>query len=537
MAPKKTTGPALTQRERKRQALEAKQKELEEQELAENSEEDGPKPPTIPQEDFLRWIGSIANEHGSTDKFIQISTLAFVANLAYVKYKDLYSSSEKDINLLISAACGIIALFSAVIISFRVQSNTAKQQGLTGKVPLPPWNIIYLIFLPAFLALTLNKDLLLYNIALTSTLLNLPFFAKILVQMSILASNSDHTDHFVNFKITAGHLAINYVLGQISEYKSLDKVEVNLFSILLTDLYLVDSEALYVVILQKLFISFGVGLFLVYFITKAYDQNNWLRTILLLISWTVTFTTLTLYQLDPVLGENSIFWIYNYVTSTSTRIRILSTWLFSLVLLIPTIFNYKIQLSPNFRRKIWHFLVLGLIVYPLQLDPEFVKVSLAGALILFLVVEQIRYLKLYPFGLALDKNLRLFADFRDDKGPIIISYIYLFIGISLPILFNNSVVGLVVLGVGDSLASIVGSNYGTINWGRSQKTVEGTMTFIVATFAVCASLKQVGWFFSDKSFHSLLLTCTLSGILEGNSNLNDNILIPGFMSIVLEILQ
>ena len=128
MPPKKSTGPTLTQRERKRLAVEAKQKELEELE-AEKAEENKPKPPTIPQEDFLRWIGGIANEHGSSDKFIQLSTLAFVINLAYVRYKDLYMESEKDSNLLISAACGIIALVSAVIIAFRVQTNNAKKEG------------------------------------------------------------------------------------------------------------------------------------------------------------------------------------------------------------------------------------------------------------------------------------------------------------------------------------------------------------------------------------------------------------------------
>lgn len=534
MPPKGKAGQSLTQRERKKQAQESKQRE--EIDDAEQSENNQPKPPTIPQEDFLRWIGGVANEHGSADKFIQISTLAFVVNLAYVKYKDAYSD-EQELNLLISAACGLLALVSAVIISFRVQSQYAKSSGSNEKPQLPPWNIIYLIFLPSFLALTLNKDLLLYNIALTTTLLNIPFPAKIVVQMTTLASNSNHMDPIANLKVIVGHLIINYFLGQISEYKSLDKVEVNLFSILLTDLYLVDSGALYVVILQKLFISFGAGLVLIYLITKAYSENDWIRTIILLFSWTGTFIGLTLYQLDPVLGKNSIVWIYEYATATDARIQILSIWLVSLILLIPTIFNYKIALSPNFRRKIWHFIVLGLIVYPFHIDPEFVKVSLAGSLILFLTVEQIRYLKLYPFGALLDQNLRLFADHRDDKGPIIISYIYLFIGISLPILFDSSIVGVVVLGVGDSLASIVGSNFGSINWGRSQKTVEGTMTFVLATFAVCSFLKVIGWYFLDKSYHGLLLTCTLSGILEGNSDLNDNILIPGFMSVVLEILE
>lgn len=538
MPPKtRSGGSSLTQRERKRQAAEAKQKELEESSQDENSEAKKEPLPVIPQEQFLRWLGKIANEHGTSDKFIQLSILAFVINLAYFKYRDIYAENETELNLIISAICGIIALISAVIISHRVQSNTAMYNGSKEGIPLPPWNIIYLIFLPAFMALTINKDLLLYNIALSSTLLSMPSPAKILVQMAILASNSQHTDMVYNLKVTCGHLALNFILGRISEYKSLDKVEVNLFSILLTDLYLVDSDALYVLILQKLFISFGAGLALTYFITKAYDQNNYARTIIVLLSWTGTFVGLTLYQLDPILGKNSVVWIYEYATATSARLQILGIWLCSLLLLIPTIFNYKIQLSPNFRRKIWHFLVLALIVYPLHLDTEFVKVSLAGSLILFLIVEQTRYLKLYPFGALLDSHLRLFADFRDDKGPIIVSYIYLFIGISLPILFNNSVVGLVVLGVGDSLASIIGSNYGVIFWGKSKKTMEGTMTFIIATFAVCSLLKYVGWFFDNKSFHAILLTCTLSGILEGNSNLNDNILIPGFMSVVLELVD
>ncbi|CCH46815.1 Dolichol kinase [Wickerhamomyces ciferrii] len=534
----------LTQRERKKLAAETKQRKLEEaeaQELAEKeTQEQKLKPkndmPRLPQERLLRWLGTVGTKYITSDKIIQTSVLSLVLNLAHIKYWEEFQD-DKEINLLISVACGVLALISALVITQRVQNETAKSNGSNEEVPLPSWNIVYLVFLPASLALVYDRSLLLFNVALTTSVLKLPFIAKLVIQLSILNSNTEHMDTVYNAKVVAGHLVVNYALGSISEFKSLDEVEVGLFSILLTNLYMINSDALYVVILQKLFISFGIGLALLFLITKVYKSNTLLRTSLITLSWTGTFVGATLYQLDPILGNNSLVWIYEYATATDSRIKILSIWLLSLLLLIPTIFNYKIQLSPNFRRKIWHFLVLGLLVYPLHLDSEFVKVSLAGSLILFLLVEQIRYLKLNPFGSLLDSHLRLFADFRDEKGPIIVSYIYLFIGITLPILFNNSIVGLVVLGVGDSLASIIGSNYGTIYWGRSKKTIEGTLTFIVSTYAVCAFLKHIGWFFVDKTFHSLLLTCTLSGILEGNSDLNDNILIPGFMAATLEVLE
>jgi dolichol kinase len=113
----------------------------------------------------------------------------------------------------------------------------------------------------------------------------------------------------------------------------------------------------------------------------------------------------------------------------------------------------------------------------------------------------------------------------------------LFIGISLPILFNKSAVGLIALGAGDSLASIIGTNIGLVKWANSNKTIEGTMAFILATFFVSAGFKWLDLFFEGKSYHALLLTCTLSGLLEGNSNMNDNIMIPGFMLVLLEVLK
>lgn len=486
------------------------------------------------QEKILLWLGDQFKRNFTADKFIQLLILALAVNQAYVAFDAQYQAPE-DLNLLISTACGIVALFAGMAIAFQTKSRILAGEGIT--VDLPKWNTVYLVFLPVMLPYVFYRDLMLYNAAFASSVLDLPVIAKLVIQTSIIGSNSQHGDTVENVRAVGLNLALNYILGRVSELRSLDKVEVALFSTLVTDLYIIDSQQLYVVLLQKLFISYGAGAAVVYGITQLWKANNLARSLVVLTAWAAVFISSALYQLEPVLGANAIEWLYVYISSSNTRVRILGVWLLSLLLLIPSIFNYKIALSPNSRRKIWHFLVLILVAYPLHVDPEFVKLSLSGSLVLFLIVEMVRYLKLAPFGTLLDSHLREFADWRDDKGPIIISYIYLFIGITLPILFDNSVVGLVVLGVGDSLASIVGSKWGEINWAHSDKTVEGTLTFIVSTFVMSSFFKLIGWFFADKSYYALLLTCTLSGLLEGNSDMNDNIMIPGFMLVIMAALH
>ncbi|KAH3674626.1 hypothetical protein WICMUC_003172 [Wickerhamomyces mucosus] len=537
MAKAKLSGPILSQRERKSKSLIKEEENPNDNDNGEILQTNNTLKTSIPQEELIRFLGRFAIEHLSSSRIIQLGCLSFIILQAYVKFNEIEKPTDQELNLLISASCGLIAFLSAIYISFKVKSNSNIKYGLKAPVTLPPWNSIYLIFIPSILAYALDKNLLLYNIAFASTVLELPYIGQILTQTALISSNSETNDVLFNVKASTIHLAINFFLRQITQLKSLDRVEVNLFSILLSDLYLIKSQSLYVIILQKLFIAFGVGCGVTFTFTILIPQNNIYRTLLILITWATSFIYTTLYQLNDILGENSIKWIVEFATVTPTRQNILIVWFGSLLLLIPTIFNYKVKLSPNFRRKIWHFLILGLIVYPLHIDPEFVKVALSGSLILFLLVEQLRFLRLAPFGDFLDSNLRIFADFRDERGPIIFSYIYLFIGISIPILFENSVVGLVALGVGDSLASIVGSNFGLLYWSGSKKTIEGTLTFIVTSYGVCALLKILGWFFNDKSFHSLLLTCVLSGILEGNSDLNDNILIPAYMEALLFFLD
>lgn len=323
-----------------------------------------------------------------------------------------------------------------------------------------------------------------------------------------------------------------------SSKASFDRVESNLFSICLTNvLYLLESSSLHFQVLRHVLLGFLAAVafnFPLLIITSRF--NPYLRSAILSTSFFVVFPLTILYTFE-VEGQNPAIWLFDYITSNDIRVRIIAGWLSCLVILVPNIMIFKSNFSLNTSRKIWHFLILALIAVPFRYDPDFVKISLAGTIVLFLAVEYLRFLKLAPYGELLDSKLRSFADFRDERGPIIISYIYLIIGVATPILINGSLVGVISLGVGDSLASIVGYRWGRHQWPGTSKTLEGTFAFILSTSICSLCFKLFLGAFQEITSAQVILACILSGILEGNSVLNDNILIPAYMFVVTELLK
>lgn len=126
------------------------------------------------------------------------------------------------------------------------------------------------------------------------------------------------------------------------------------------------------------------------------------------------------------------------------------------------------------------------------------------ALSLFIIIECIRFeFKNYKYGLVLHKLLKKFTDARD-AGPLITSHFYLLLGCALPLwqsIIQESndklcfILGVLILGIGDMMASFIGVLYGKHRWNGLNKTIEGTIaaflsTFIVAIFISKFILKQ-----------------------------------------------
>jgi dolichol kinase len=124
-----------------------------------------------------------------------------------------------------------------------------------------------------------------------------------------------------------------------------------------------------------------------------------------------------------------------------------------------------------------------------------------------------------------------------------------------------SYVGVLTLGVGDALASIVGRQIGRRRWSRSSgKTVEGSIAFVCGIIGAVAAMRLVGivppvsvrvrlpravrrrllttvrTLSTAPQPWKLGVTSLVSALLEAVSNQNDNLEIPLYTWTVMSIL-
>ena len=92
------------------------------------------------------------------------------------------------------------------------------------------------------------------------------------------------------------------------------------------------------------------------------------------------------------------------------------------------------------------------------------------------------------------------------------------------------------LGVGDTMASIVGSRFGSNKWPGTEKTIEGTCAavgFQLVTMVILTSSVTVHY----TSWIGILISVVLTSIVEAFTTQIDNIILPVFMHILLLSLQ
>ena len=189
----------------------------------------------------------------------------------------------------------------------------------------------------------------------------------------------------------------------------------------------------------------------------------------------------------------------------------------------------RVAVSVNGRRKFFHALAVLLFVPGIAWDPAFMHVAFSAALALFVLCEYLRYCAVFPLGAMLHFFLSQFLDSKD-CGLVILSHAYLLTGCAAGVWIESQSritqqLGVLVLGVGDSVASIVGRQYGRIHWPLSSKTVEGTLGFVVSMTASVMVLRMLRLV---EAFHTgaLCAIMTLLAVIEGVSEQNDNLVLP-----------
>ena len=206
-------------------------------------------------------------------------------------------------------------------------------------------------------------------------------------------------------------------------------------------------------------------------------------------------------------------------------------------------------------RKGFHLLALLLFVPPLvtevravmeerrvtdpawgfRTDPHdaVLPMALAVALIVFLTLEIVRLGDIpLPFGMErhIHRFMSSFVDARDTQGELYVTHITLLLGLAVPIWLGSgwsAFAGIVMTGIGDALASVVGSLCGQrpIAIG-TKKTVEGA--------AACLASMLMSWwvltrwceaYLDATQWATLAAATALSTLLESVTDSMDNIFV------------
>lgn len=239
---------------------------------------------------------------------------------------------------------------------------------------------------------------------------------------------------------------------------------------------------------------------------------------------------------------NPVFWAVEFVLRQPVRRLLLCTYWLG-VICIPLPHLSRISASgkvPNILvRKVYHVMIVTMFVPALLLDPEFLQLAFGVALVAFLLIEMIRVWRLPPIGHSIEEFMKPFTDHRD-SDVLIISHFSLLLGCALPVWLNSgpvhnplaSYAGILSLGIGDTMASVIGYNFGSIRVSsKSKKTLEGTVSGISSVLVSCMLLTPLLSMMTTRpvvinGFWSLLGASIAGGVLEAYTLQLDNAFVP-----------
>ncbi|KAM0945060.1 putative dolichol kinase [Dioscorea sansibarensis] len=164
------------------------------------------------------------------------------------------------------------------------------------------------------------------------------------------------------------------------------------------------------------------------------------------------------------------------------------------------------KIERSLLRKYYHLVAVLMFVPAILFEPTFLDLAFGAALAVFLILEMIRSFSLL-LGCALPKWM---CSGYNDR-PLV------------------PFAGILSLGIGDTMASMVGHKYGVLRWSKTgKKTIEGTVAGIASVLVACSillHLASAGYILSQH-WVPLLLAVTLSGLLEAYTAQLDNAFIP-----------
>lgn len=522
-------------------------------------------------------VQDLLNDHLSFRNGVQLMVVLYLCQIGYLAL----SKADEHKELLSLVGFNILGAAIAMWLSHRSLSrrHTADPE-IVKKPSLPEFNTLYAIFIPILLTVLLSdpkSKFLQVNLALTNfAIKSLHPAAKVVSAFAFyyIYNDSETLEFFEFLQVVWIYFSVEWALNLwnedvqrddegnvVSVSSTLITPEIHLIGVLIVNLIcnftLPLSEETYPLVIVRILLIALVAscavTFPLYYLYKNTEKGVPRAGLSVLMvgvfGGLFYFVTNYLFSIQ-VASVEVITWLYNYILLSELRVHLLAGWVAALVVAVPIVvaLSQYGYLSLNARRKIWHFALVASLAYPaMVLEPTFTAIAVLGSVFVFIILEFVRGTKITAFGGFLNKQLRLFQDEKDLKGPFNLSYIFLLLGVAVPIAYGvavgdvvsiRSYLGLVTLGLGDSMASIVGNTFGKIKWKGGSRTFEGTVTYTVVTFA---SLVLIDFFILPeesrvKNWENVFIVALVGGALEGAASLNDNILIPCMTLIAYELL-
>jgi dolichol kinase len=226
------------------------------------------------------------------------------------------------------------------------------------------------------------------------------------------------------------------------------------------------------------------------------------------------------------------------------------------------------------RRKVFHGTMVAMLLPTIFIDPSFIALALALVLAIFLLLDLLRAGQVPPLSKPIAQFLTPYVDGRDLRGPVVISHVFLLIGCAVPLWLSlaaaelsldsadvwkawtikerdvSMISGVVCVGMGDAMASLVGRRYGRRKWPWSGgKSFEGSAAFAGAVAVGLVASKwwlDYGqwngtegtsvWTWTTTVVKSLVAGSIASGMEAALTGGNDNVVVPVVLWIVVRVL-
>jgi len=265
---------------------------------------------------------------------------------------------------------------------------------------------------------------------------------------------------------------------------------------------------------------------------------------------TVLLLGLMLEWMSLSIGQNSLQWLWSYITShTATPLKFI---IYYISVLVPALLfaPYKTKMRQILVRKYFHVIALVMFVPTILVNIRFMALAFAVAIAVVIVIESLRLSDMPAVVSVVEPFMKTYLDQRDE-GAAVLTHIYLLLGCALPVFFNYFVMrgnfsanallialsGVAVTWLSDAMASFCGVYFGRHRWHGSKKTMEGTAAMVASIlfFQVCCLWYEGFHNLSAGSWCRLAVADVLVALLEARTDQIDNLFLPLYHVALLQL--